>query len=243
MTITPLKQLVMNRKIFKPLGTEKLSEKAIKQIENLINSGVLKPGDKLPTERELSLELRVSRSILREALKTLEGLGYLYRKTGEGTFVREITDWNSTFFLSDLIKRATFLDYLEAREMLEQKVVQLVIERASDDELKEIDKIISLLEASDLNSESVLQFHHKLALLTKNIVLIKFMLANWELHKNLVLASNVEEDEGREQSVAHEHKAILEAIKQRDVEKARLAVLTHLGNVRKHLGIRLAGVT
>ena len=231
----------MNRTIFKPLDTEKLSGKVITQIENLINSGVLKPGDRLPPERELSLELRVSRSILREALKTLEGLGYLYRQTGNGTFVREINAVDSAFFMSDLIKRATFLDYLEAREMLEQKVVQLVIERASDDELKEIDKIISLLEASELNSESVIQFHHKLALLTKNIVLIKFMLANWELHKNLVLATNVEEDEGREKSVANEHKAILEAIKQRNVEKAQLAVLNHLGNVKNHLGIRLAG--
>jgi GntR family transcriptional regulator, transcriptional repressor for pyruvate dehydrogenase complex len=225
----------MSSKIFKPLGTEKLSEKAITQIEDLINKGVLKPGDKLPPERELSLELHVSRSILREALKTLEGLGYLYRRTGGGTFVREISDWNSGLFLSDMIKRATLLDYLEAREMLEQKVVQLVIERASDEELKEIDKIIALLEGPELNSELVLQFHHKLALMTKNIVLIKFMLANWELHKNLVIANNVVMDEGRTKTVAREHKAILTAIKERNVEKARQAVLTHLNNIRKHL--------
>jgi GntR family transcriptional repressor for pyruvate dehydrogenase complex len=226
----------MNRNIFKPLGTEKLSEKAITQIENLINTGVLKPGDKLPPERELSVELQVSRSILREALKTLEGLGYLYRRTGGGTFVREISEWNNGLFMSDLIKRATLLDYLEAREMLEQKVVQLVIERTSDEELKEIDKIISLLEGPELNSELVLQFHHKLALLTKNIVLIKFMLANWELHKNLVIANNVSVDESRTRTVVREHKAILTAIKERNVEKAQQAVITHLNNVKKHLG-------
>ena len=226
----------MNRKIFRPLGSEKLSEKAITQIENLINTGVLKPGDKLPPERELSLELQVSRSILREALKTLEGLGYLYRRTGGGTFVREVNDWNSGLFMSDLIKRATFLDYLEAREMLEQKVVQLVIERASDKELMEIDEIISLLESSEYNTELVLQFHHKLALLTKNIVLIKFMLTNWELHKNLVIANNVSIDEGRTKTVAREHKAILTAIKERNKAKAQQAVLTHLNNIRRHLG-------
>jgi GntR family transcriptional regulator, transcriptional repressor for pyruvate dehydrogenase complex len=230
----------MNKNIFRPLGSEKLSEKAMSQIENLINTGVLKPGDKLPPERELSLELHVSRSILREALKTLEGLGYLYRRTGGGTFVREVNDWNSGLFMSDLIKRATLFDYLEAREMLEQKVVQLVIERASDNELKEIEEIISLLETSEYSTELVLQFHHKLALLTKNIVLIKFMLTNWELHKNLVLANNVTEDEGRRQIVVNEHKTILKAIKERNLDKAQRAVLTHLSNVRKSLGSRLA---
>ena len=230
----------IDERVFRPLDSDKLSGKAISQIEGLINSGALKPGDKLPPERELATQLRLSRSILREALKTLEGLGYIYRKPGGGTFVRDVANWNSGLYLSDLIKRATFMDYLEAREMLEQKVVELVIERATDEELDEVEGIVDLLEKSDLSTELVLQFHHRMASLTRNIVLVKFMLTNWELHKNLVMTNNVNFDEGRRQTVLAEHSAILSAVRQRNVKKAQQAVLDHLNGVRKNLGALLA---
>lgn len=226
----------MRQLLFRPLNPERLSSKAIRQIEDLINNGVLKPGDRLPSEREMSSQLKVSRSVLREALKTLECLGYIYRKPGGGTFVRDITEWNHGVLLTDLMKRAAYLDYLEAREMLEQKIVELVIERASQEELEDIDRFISKYEteAPDARAELMLQFHYKLASLTKNVVLLNFMLINWELHKSFSLAAETKPDPSRWKATIEEHKAILEAIKQRNVRKAQQAVLDHLRAVRLH---------
>jgi GntR family transcriptional repressor for pyruvate dehydrogenase complex len=219
---------------FKRLVSEKLSEKAIDQIKGLIDKGNLKPGERLPSERDLSSQLGISRGILREALKTLESLGYLSRKPGGGTFIRELIISNDELPLSDLLKRATYFDYLEAREMLEQKVVELAIERASQKELEELENILNLLEDANPTSELVLQFHHKLALTTKNIILSNFMRANYRLQKDFVLTSDVKENIQRRKLIFREHKAILEAIKERNYKKARQAVTDHLNQVRRY---------
>ena len=222
----------MNDAVFKPLGRNKLTDKAIAQVEDLINNGTLKPGDRLPPESEMSLQLNVSRSILREALKTLECLGYISRRPGGGTFVHNVTEWKNGALLTDLLKRAAYLDYLEAREMLEQKVVELVIERATDKELDDFERFVSEFEDSDTYSEVMMQFHYKLASLTRNAVLINFMLINWELHKHFSLISDENPDQDRRRAVIEEHRAMLDAIKQRNVRKAQQAVLDHLRGVR-----------
>jgi GntR family transcriptional repressor for pyruvate dehydrogenase complex len=220
---------------FKRLVSDKLSEKAIDQIKDLINKGTLKPGDRLPSERDLSTQLGISRGILREALKTLESLGYLNRKPGGGTFIRELIDPNSDLSLSDTLHRISYLEYLEAREMLEQKVVELAIERASPEELKELETIVKLLEKANPTSELVLQFHYKLALTTKNIILSNFMRANYQLQKDFVLAGDVKENDHRKKMIFLEHQAILEAIKERNYKKARRAVTSHLNQVRRFI--------
>jgi GntR family transcriptional regulator, transcriptional repressor for pyruvate dehydrogenase complex len=220
---------------FRRVNADKLSEKTIAQIEGMINKGLLKPGDRLPSERELSLKLGISRGILREALKTLESLGYLTRKPGGGTFIRELTYRNNEQALSDSLKHATYLDYLAAREMLEQKIVELAIEQASDAELEEIENTIHLVEKGEVTSEVVLQFHYKLALTTRNVILSNFMQSNSELHKNFVITVGFEDDEDRKKHILREHKAILEAIKERNREKAVKAVTAHLDNARKYI--------
>jgi GntR family transcriptional regulator, transcriptional repressor for pyruvate dehydrogenase complex len=220
---------------FKHLVSDKLSEKAIVQIKSLIDQGKLKPGQRLPSERELSLQLGISRGILREALKTLESLGYLSRKPGGGTYIRDLINHNYDLSLSDTLIRISYLDYLEVREMLEQKVIQLAIERASQEEIEELENIVKLIENADATSELVLQFHYKLALITKNIILSNFMKANYRLHKDFVLTSSVKENVQRRKRIFREHQAILEAIKERDYEKARQAVTAHLNQVRHFL--------
>lgn len=220
------------------LNSDTLSEKTIDQIKGLINKGMLKPGDRLPSERDLSLELGISRGILREALKTLESLGYLSRKPGGGTFVRDLADHDHDLVLFDLLKRATYFDYLEVRDVLEPKVVELAIERASDKELDDLENILRRFERSKAAfqiSEPVLQFHYKLALTTKNIVLSNFMKANYEFQKNFAATVDIEEDIPRRKIVLSEHRAILAAIKARNRGKAILAVADHLKNARDYL--------
>lgn len=220
---------------FKRLNADKLSEKTISQIEGMINKGLLKPGDKLPSERELSLKLGISRGILREALKTLESLGYLSRKPGGGTFIRELQYRNNGLVLSQSLKLATYFDYLEAREMLEHKVIELAIQRASDEELEDVASTIRLLDTSRPTSELVLQFHYRLATTTKNILLINLMQANYQLHINFVNTVDVDLDKDRRAMMLLEHQAILDAVKERNLVKAALAVTAHMDNARQYI--------
>ena len=74
---------------FKPIKTRRIYEEIVDQLKMMIIQGNLKPGDKLPSERELSEQLGVSRSSVREALSALEAMSILDIRSGEGTFVRE----------------------------------------------------------------------------------------------------------------------------------------------------------
>ena len=77
--------------MLEPLVKTRLYEEIVKQIINRIKSGELKPGDKLPTERELASQLKVSRTAIREALRSLEVMGVIDSKVGSGTFVKEMS--------------------------------------------------------------------------------------------------------------------------------------------------------
>ena len=109
--------------MFQPIESDRLSDKAVGQIKALIEDGRLKPGDKLPAERELIKLLSVSRASLREALRILEVLGLIEVRTGIGAFVM-LTDvgalpaeWNAL-----LIKtKQEMIDLLEVREALESQ--------------------------------------------------------------------------------------------------------------------------
>ena len=217
------------------LVSDRLSEKAINQISDLINKGALKPGDRLPSEGELSAQLGISRGTLREALKTLESVGYLSRKPGGGTYIRELSVADNSMALSDSLKLDTYADYLEVREMFEQKVVELAIMRASDRELEDVASTLHLLENSRPVSDIVLQFHFRLALAAKNHALVNLMRSNYRSHTNMVAAIDVDLDTVRRQMILKEHEAVIKAVQERDLEKARKAVSDHLRNARKYM--------
>ncbi len=78
--------------IFKPIKTKKIYEEVVDQLKMMLTAGELKPGDKLPSERDMAESLGVSRASVREALTTLEAIGILEIKPGEGTFVKHTND-------------------------------------------------------------------------------------------------------------------------------------------------------
>jgi len=74
--------------VFKPIRPKKLSEEIVSQIKDLISNGELKPGERIPSERELAAFLGVSRPSVREAIMVLEAMGFLESRQGGGNFVR-----------------------------------------------------------------------------------------------------------------------------------------------------------
>lgn len=222
---------------FKRMKPERLSDKVIKEIQKMIEQGQLKPGDKLPSETEFATTIGVSRGILREALTILESQGYVSRKPKDGTYIRELSkkEYSSTTII-EVFKKASYMDLLEMRESLEQKIVELAIERATDEEILDIEKKVKKLSDEKDNDKGLKdqEFHLSIAILSKNTIMINFLNIYYDLIKDI--ASATLDEPKRLDQVIKEHMDIIEAIKNRDVEAAKEAALYHLNKVKVSIG-------
>lgn len=208
---------------------ERLSEKAAHQLLMLIRSGQISVGDKLPTETQLSEQLGISRGILREALIVLEARGFVKRVPRGGTTVLRTQDDNLAEDLAMQLKKATWMDLLEFRETMECKTVELVIQRASDEEIEELSK---LLDNTELKASSIdYYFHYRLALLSKNSLFASFIDTYYGLITE-IRDRNLQVHR-RNQQMTTEHWRILQALKKRDRAAAKRAVKAHLKAVYK----------
>ncbi|MBM7582955.1 GntR family transcriptional repressor for pyruvate dehydrogenase complex [Caldicoprobacter guelmensis] len=219
---------------FKTLQVEKLSDKVVKEIIHMLETGALKPGDKLPPEVEFAEQLGVSRGILREALTILQSQGYISRKPKDGTYIRKLPNkYSRDESVLSMFKKATYRDLLEMRESLEQKVVELVIERATDDDIMALEKMLMETELTEEKSIVVdHDFHLKLAELSQNILIINFIDIYYNLIHELAEIS-LKNNKQRRIEIIKEHMEIVKAIKERNIEKAKKAVIYHLNAVKE----------
>ncbi|MBA1336934.1 MAG: hypothetical protein HPY66_3370 [Firmicutes bacterium] len=230
--------------MFTPVKNEKMYVLVAEQIKNLIEEGKLKTGERLPSERELANQFGVSRSTVREALTALEILGMIEVKTGLGTFVsipsaREHTD----VVIEDLDRGTSPQEVFEARMIIEPKLARLAAQRATYEDIQELEDII--IKSDIMNNKDFIQFekldesfHLLIAKAAYNEALYKFEESiNSErlgrLWGNLKLKSL--QKDGRIQKYKAEHKEIFEAIKERNPAKAEQVVKKHLKDIKKHL--------
>jgi GntR family transcriptional regulator, transcriptional repressor for pyruvate dehydrogenase complex len=219
--------------VFKQLKSEKLSERVANQIIKLIETGELKPGDKLPAEDIFSEKLGVSRGILREALALLQFQGLISRKPKDGTYIRELPQHAhiSESIVSSL-KDTTYRELIEIRESLEQRIVELAIERARDEEIQKVQDYLNNLIIDDNSYQTAdHNFHLMVAELSKNALLINFIDSYYGLIEEFGQRSNRNRE--RRLEVVEEHKTIINAIAKRDVEEARAAVGHHLRRIKQ----------
>ncbi len=220
---------------FEKIHSENLSNRVVNQIIHSIEVGTLKPGDKLPSETELAVELGVSRGILREALTILQFQGFISRKPKDGTYIRKIDVEKITAdSMIESLKVATYLDLIDMREALEVKAIELAIRRAKDEEIKEVK---DYLESVDINDEnyniSDYNFHQKLAELSQNDLLVNFIDNYYELIRELAEKSSRNLERKRE--ILLEHKAIIDAIFLRDEPLAKAMLIHHFSNARTNV--------
>lgn len=139
--------------IFTQVKRRRVFEEICDQIRGKLARGDYRPGDKLPTERELAAELGVGRPAVREALRTLENAGILMLKKGlrGGAFVREGDPETVTQSLQDLISlgHMTLAELTEARRMITSDVLRLACERGTEDEFEAIERSIERCERFD----------------------------------------------------------------------------------------------
>ncbi|ARI76815.1 FadR/GntR family transcriptional regulator [Halobacillus mangrovi] len=133
----------------------KVYEGVLNQLKSYIEYHQLKPGDKLPSERELSEQLNVGRSSIREALRAMELLGLIETRRGEGTFMRAYRPHHMVELLSNFLlnESRTREELFTAKQMLEKEVVMRLLEKLNDKDLDMIEKIIENKEKEKLHEE------------------------------------------------------------------------------------------
>ena len=215
-----------------PIEKNTVTELVARRLVAQLSSGALKPGDKLPGERELARQLNVGRTTVREALKLLTLSGLLDARRGDGTYVRrEFGD-----FLSQQIKWPVLLSVddldmiVEVREGLEVKAVRMAAQRATPEDIERIGVFKQLLEIEgrDVERETDLdlEFHHAIASASQNSLLCRLMISLHDILREYIALSNQTTD--RLETTVAEHQAIYDAIVARDSDAAEEAMIKHL---------------
>jgi GntR family transcriptional regulator, transcriptional repressor for pyruvate dehydrogenase complex len=224
--------------VYKAVQSSRLYEQIVKQIEESIRKGALKPGDQLPAERELAQQFAVSRTAVREAMKALREKGLVEPYSGRGTFV---TNGASPSFRQtlDLMLKTGQLDrsahLAEVREILEPEIAARAATRAQEQHLASMREAITVMDQSlrdpDAYIEADLDFHLSLAEAADNPLILSLI----DSIVGLLRAQRLRifyVDGGPERGQFH-HKRILEAVAQRDPEASRGAMRAHLQQVRQ----------
>ena len=224
--------------VFEPVHDNRaLSEKIIVQISDALIAGELKRGDRLPPERELAEQFGVSRTVIRDAVKTLAGRGILHVKHGAGIFVAtsEENAIRRLGALSDILplQGVGLRDLFEIRKVLETEGADWAARRRNHYHLE---RLRGILKDAHRNSEDLevlsdrdAQFHVAIAEASQNLVLVRVMLTLLDL-----LAQSRRESlsiPGRAKLSLKNHERILEEIEAHRSEEAREAMLEHLTSV------------
>jgi GntR family transcriptional regulator, transcriptional repressor for pyruvate dehydrogenase complex len=221
---------------FQPIKPKKVSTQIADQIRSSILSGEFAPGDKLPPERELAEMFGVSRPSVREALNVLASSGLVQSYQGGGTVVMSLVDTSGTNTLSELIRvqQDRALDVIEVRKCMESWTAWYASERALPEDIRRMEEIITGMErnldglfpSEDLDAN----FHIVIARATHNIVWLHLMQSLFEAMKEFqqsVWRAVYITSEDHHQLYRH-HRSIFEAIRLRDPEGAREAMMSHL---------------
>jgi GntR family transcriptional regulator, transcriptional repressor for pyruvate dehydrogenase complex len=221
---------------FETVRRNKVYEDVARQIERLILKK-LRPGDKLPSERELAEILSVSRSSIRDAIRSLELMGMVEPRQGAGTIVREITASSLANPLANALKRKEELmgELLDFRKILEPPLAARAATHASADEISEMEDILERQEAKLRRGDSTVgedsEFHYAVALASGNSVVLKVLDILMDLLRDTRERSL--QIEGRPQKSLAGHRRILAAIKRHDAEAAKAAMRRHIEDVEE----------
>lgn len=227
---------------FQKVEPERLSQSVIRQIERLILHGILRPGERLPAERDLAEKLGVSRPSLREALAELQEAGLLVTRPGAGVFVADVL---GSAFSPALVKlfashdEAVF-DYLDFRRDMEALAAERAARMGSDADLKVVDSLLRRMEAAhgkrNPSEEAGLdaEFHLAIIEASHNVVMLHMMRSMFDLLREGVFYNRqvMFRQRTTRDSLLDQHRAINIALQARDPERARAAVQAHLDFVR-----------
>lgn len=224
------------KELFQEVNVDKVSDKIVDQLEKLIKDGKLAPGNKLPSERQLIDILGVGRSSLREGLNKLETMGFIEIKKRKGIFIKSI---NSTMQLDPLKKimqeeQDKIVQLYEIRSDIEQASAYTAALKREDKDLEDIKECLQDFESKEgtfqFSWEGDRAFHCSIARASHNFFRIHVILNIFDLSKEFIkpIMEDFADTEENLSVIVQQHAAIVEAIQNKDADRAR-------ENIKKHL--------
>ena len=237
--------------MYKTVQASRLYEQIVKQIEESILKGALKPGDQLPAERDLAQQFGVSRTAVREAVKALREKGLVEAYSGRGTFVTNGTSQaikQSLDFMLRIGQHDGLVHLAEVRQILEPEIAALAATRVQEQHLATMREAVAVMDQAlrdpDAYIEADLDFHLSLAEAAENPIILSLIDSIVGLLREQRL--KIFYVEGGPERGQYHHKRIFEAVEQHDAERSREAMRAHLQQVREDsaapVGLRKAAM-
>jgi GntR family transcriptional regulator, transcriptional repressor for pyruvate dehydrogenase complex len=211
----------------------------VDQIRGLIAAGRIKPGDRLPPERELAELFKASRNSVRDAIRVLEQMGLIESRQGDGTYVRSVSVEELTEPLALLLlqSRTQMRELWEVRRVLEPALAEFAAARITDEELAELDAVLEQqrrkVEAGFIALEEDTAFHNGIAEAARNTVMLRALDTLVDLLRQSRERSLQQHD--RPAYSLAGHRRILAALRRRDPEGARAEMLRHLRDIEERV--------
>ena len=230
--------------VLEPIRPKKISEEIVSQIKQLISKGELKPGDRIPSERELATMLGVSRPSVREAIMVLEAMGFVESRQGGGTYVKALTEGSIMNPLAKLVEKRDpelLRSLAEVRRGLESWTAYLAAQRATDADIAEMRRLYGIMEkqaakggwSPDVDAE----FHYAITAASHNSLQMHVLDSIHSLFHATIQVALMEfyQQEGHVQLLLAHHHDIMEAIAAHDPELARRKMVEHLAMVEEKM--------
>jgi len=229
---------------FQPIRTERIYQKIVDQIRTMLTEGVLKPGDRLPSEREIADQMGVSRAAVREAFSALEMTGLIEVRPGEGSFVKSGDILTSFSLLQAMaVDEEQAGEMFEIRRSLEGESAWLAAQRRTDEDLKNIRHWLEQMgkDFSHFSHGEVAdwEFHLAVAAASHNGLLLKVMHQLADAMRRTVSTARrrLWAIPGMPQRLWEEHAAVYQAIEAQDRNQARKRMAYHVGEAQRNSGL------
>jgi len=224
--------------VFKPVREKRAFEEVADRVREMVESGELQVGDRLPPERELSKTLNVSRAALREALRTLENAGLLELRPGKlgGAFVADARPQAISDNMSDLLRLGgiSLAHLTEARAWIEEVVVRVACDRAEEADFAALEENVRLAEelfAQGRMMEKLdtnIEFHNVLAAATKNPILVMMTQTLGNVMRSFAKRLGAETT----RSVIRSRERFIELLRARNADAAVAEMHEHLRSIQ-----------
>lgn len=230
----------------KPVKRTRAYEDIVRQLADMVRKGELKPGDRLPAERELAEAFGVGRPTLRQALTVLAQAGVVEVLPGSGVYLRQQVseapgETGQAMALLLMTEQQNLHDILELRAAIEGEAAYLAALRRTPEQAERVQAAYRSLCAAYGNrgvaAEEDYQFHYVVAEATGNPVLLKVMASLTDLSRRQLVATTLSlyHETDRLQALRREHEEIMRAIVEQRPEDARAAMVRHLQHVSERL--------
>ncbi|HVW87456.1 MAG TPA: FadR/GntR family transcriptional regulator [Bryobacteraceae bacterium] len=209
-----------------------LTHSLVAGLQDMISSGALQPGSRLPPERVLAKQFGVNRASIRQALKALDVMGIVHQRVGDGTYLTQdaSTTLRAPLDFLILVDGITFQELFEARRIVEPELAARAARRRSEKDIADLEKEVSALKAKpDMDAQDLaehdLRFHEIIWRASGNRVCQRmFSSLHRAMSRSLRVTSSLR-DEGTPITA---HEQMFQAIREGDAERARVLMFEHL---------------